>query len=321
MAGEEFVTRKILLFNATEYRQGVEIPDYFFVEGSPTNALNSLNKGNYVIIGEGIAQIYSIDLGSIIRIEYLNLADGGLRTLNNNDFIVAGIVRALPGLEIPDESDYHDWGDQIYMDFKSLGWDLSNVYSGWHFLVDVEKGQDSSDVENAIWEELSPSIMEIENLDSTIKNIRNDMPSKSVLYIMLVNIGFMIIIITVGLGLIMFISISERKNEFATIMARGAEAKQMSILIFGEAFSITMVGLVVGVFAGLFTAYTFNKMLSTNTLFGVSGDTLSGRPLIVPWYGVIVIILAVLALIVTSILAAYKVKRIKLHQALRIRGG
>ena len=82
-----------------------------------------------------------------------------------------------------------------------------------------------------------------------------------------------------------------------------------------------MVGVVVGVFAGLFTAYTFNKMLSTNTLFGVSGDSLSGRPLIVPWYGVIVIILAVLALIVTAILAAYKVKRIKLHQALRIRGG
>ncbi len=62
-------------------------------------------------------------------------------------------------------------------------------------------------------------------------------------------------------------------------------------------------------------------MLSTNTLFGVSGNTLSGRPLMVPWYGILVVILALLALLVTSFLAAYKVKRIKLHQALRIRGG
>ncbi|MEE9151084.1 MAG: FtsX-like permease family protein [Thermoplasmata archaeon] len=320
LAGEDFVIRKISLFNATEYHQHVEIPDYYFVEGEPNKAFTTLRMGNSVIIGESIAQIYSIDLGSIIRIEYINLADEGLRTLKNNDFIVAGIVRALPGLEIP-EDDYYDWGTQIYMDFASLESSLTNVNSGWRFLVEVEKGRDSSDVENTIWEELSPSIMEIKNLDTTIKNIRNDMPSKSVLYIMLVNIGFMIIIITVGLGLIMFISITERKNEFATIMARGAEAKQMAILILGEAFSITMVGVVVGVFAGLFTAYTFNKMLSTNTLFGVSGDILSGRPLIVPWYGVIVIILAVLALIVTAILAAYKVKRIKLHQALRSRGG
>ncbi len=305
---------------STEYLEHVEIPDHYFIEGSPKKVLNSLIMGNYVIIGESIAQIYSVDIGGIIRVDYLNLQHGVPRNLRTNNFIVAGIVRALPGLEIP-EGDTYDWGDQIYMDFTSLASDLSNVYSGWHYLVDVEKGQNSKTVENAIWEKLSPNIVEIKNLESTIKKIREDMPSKSVLYLMLVNIGFMIVIITVGLGLIMFISISERKNEFATIMARGAEAKQTAILILGEAFSITMVGVVIGVFSGLFTAYTFNKMLTTNTLFGMSGNTLSGRPLIVPWYGVVVIILAILALIITAILAAYKVKKIKLHQALRIRGG
>ena len=176
-------------------------------------------------------------------------------------------------------------------------------------------------MENEIDENYASNIGRIENLDTEISDIRNDMPTRSILFIMLVDIGFMIFIITVGLGLIMFISISERKNEFATIMARGAESKQMLVIILGEALSITMVGVVVGISSGLFTAYTFNKMISTNNLFGASGGTLSGRPLIIPWYGILVVLLALAALFATSLLAAYRVKRIKLHSALRIRGG
>jgi putative ABC transport system permease protein len=186
-------------------------------------------------------------------------------------------------------------------------------------LVDV-KG-DSEAIENQIILDHSTKIMGIQNLQTELDDISNNPSSRSVLYLMLVNIGFMIVIIMVGLGLIMFISVGERRNEFATIMARGAEGKQMVVLILGEALAITLVGFVIGIFSGIFTAYTFNKMLTTNTLFGMSSDSLSGRPLVIPWYGILIVALALFALIFTSALAAFKVKRIKLHSALRIRGG
>jgi putative ABC transport system permease protein len=323
LGGGEYLERSIILFSANEYLDQIEIYDYYFVEGSPNNALKAVGEGDAIIVGESIAQLYSIGVGSHVRIKEVHQANRPWNPSNdielkNSIHTVAGIVRALPGLEITEDA-MHYWGGGIYMDYNSLNTSVSDVEGKWRFLVNVEKGHDSKEVENAIYGNYSMSITEIKNLKSTLDNIRNDIPSNSVLYIMLINIGFMIIIITVGLALILFISIRERKNEFATMMARGAESKHISVLIVGEAFSITMVGAAVGVFAGLFTAYTFNKMLSSGSLFGQ--NMMSGRPLIIPWYGVLIIVLALLSLIFTSIIAAYMAKRIKLHQALRIRGG
>jgi ABC-type lipoprotein release transport system permease subunit len=326
LEADEYNERIITLFDSKEYRDHVDVDDYFFVKGNPKDALADLSDGNSVILGEGIAQKYSMDMGSLVKVSDLSDSkgwdpQGNDLELKTNIFKVVGIVRALPGLEIFSDHTQTIWGEGIYIDFSALKTPVSPTNGGWVFLVDVEKGVDSKIVENAIEENFSTKSIEIQNLDSTLDDLQNEMPSNSILYIMLVNVSFMIIIITVGLGLILFIAISERKNEFATMMARGAEAKQIAVLILGEALSITLVGAVVGISTGLFTAYTFNKMLSSNTPFGTSGNTLSERPLIIPWYGVLVIILALVSLIITSIIAAHRAKKIKLHQALRARGG
>jgi ABC-type antimicrobial peptide transport system permease subunit len=325
IAGDEYESRRIVAFNSSEYREHIEVDNYFFIEGESRRALDSVSTGFSVIVGEDIAQIYSLDLGDSVRIERPFFPSGvsvGLDNLEfkSEDLMVVGIVRAMPGLEIPlDEPDYYDWGNQIYLDFSALEQNISSVNSGWRFLVDV-KG-DSREVESEIMENNQGTFLDIKNLKTELDEVNNNLSSRSILYLMFVNIGFLIIIITAGLGLIMFISIGERKNEFATIMARGAEGKQMGVLIMGEALSITLVGTMVGVFSGILTAYTFNRMLSANTLFGISGGTLSDRPLVIPWYTILIILIALLALVITSALAAYKVKRIKLHTALRIRGG
>jgi ABC-type lipoprotein release transport system permease subunit len=326
LGGDDYGIQRISLFNASEYQKHVEVMDHYFVEGSLKSALTMMSTENAIIVGDRIARTYSLSIGSIVQIEELRLDTESAGPfykpveLKNNAFKVAGIVRAMPGLELTEFGDYF-WGSGIYMDFHILESSFSELEYGWHFLVDVKDDVDSSEVENSISTNFSSSIIEIENLDTTLDGIRNDISSNSVIFIMLINIGFMIIIITVGLGLILFISINERKNELATMMARGAEGKHLSVLIIGEAFSITLVGAFVGLTTGLFTAYTFNKMLSSNSIFGSGGDMMSGRPLILPWYGILIVFLAFITLMITSILAAYKVKKIKLHQALRARGG
>jgi putative ABC transport system permease protein len=325
LSADDFLDARITLFNASLYRRHVEVPDYYFLEGAAGEAFDKLGKGIYVIIGEEIAQYYSLEIGSVIHIDsIITFSDYYRRdaelNLRYNSLTVAGIVRALPGLEAH-RWDEHHWGDQIYMDYSSIETPISTIDTGWHFLVDVEKGKDPTLVETAIQARFPLEIREIRNLDSEISKVRNDMSSRSTLYIMLINIGFLLILITVGLALVLFIAISERKNELATIIARGAETKQVAVLVVGEALSITLVGVIVGVFSGLFTAYTFNKILSTNTLFGFGEATMSGRPLIIEWYVVLIVIFAVLILLFTSLLAAYRAKKIKVHQALRIRGG
>ncbi|UCF07223.1 MAG: ABC transporter permease, partial [Thermoplasmata archaeon] len=234
LSEDDFLNARIALFNASLYRRHVEVPDYYFLEGTAGEAFDKLGKGIYVIIGEEIAQYYSLEIGSVIHLESISTFSEYWRdedlNLRYNSLTVAGIVRALPGLEVFRWEEHH-WGDQIYMDYSSMETPISTIDSGWHFLVDVEKGKDPAEVETAIQTSFSSEISEIQNLDSEISKVRNDMSSRSTLYIMLINIGFLLILITVGLALILFIAISERKNELATIMARGAETKQVAVLV------------------------------------------------------------------------------------------
>jgi ABC-type lipoprotein release transport system permease subunit len=306
---------RTMLFNATEYKKYVEVPDYYFVEGSSGKALSSLSKGNSIIITRNLAQLNSWGIGSTLRIERIEGDYGYSLNLKNTVLKVVGIVRALPGLDPGSEE------NRVYIDFNAMKESPFERQSHVYFLVDVRKGYDSNTVENSIDENFETLVFEIRNLEEEINAVRNDLSSRSILYIMLVDIGFMIIIITAGLALILFISINERKNELATIMARGADTKQVSVLIMGEAFAIAMVGIVIGVSVGLFTAYSFNEISVAADFFGMGGNTFPGRPLIIPWYGFIVIFLALISLTTVSILAAYRVKNIDLNQELRIRGG
>src|SRR5207244_10195625 len=67
--------------------------------------------------------------------------------------------------------------------------------------------------------------------------------------------AFMVVILTAGLGLILYAATLEREVELASIRARGASGWQTAGLLIGEASSIMLVGLVVGAGLGVLAAY------------------------------------------------------------------
>jgi len=127
--------------------------------------------------------------------------------------------------------------------------------------------------------------------------------------------AFMVVILTAGLGLILFEATLEREVEFASIRARGASGWQTAGLLIGEASSIMLVGLVVGAGVGVLSAY-----LST-TLGSGSGESLVPQFLIIPVVSLLLLAAAPFAMLVTSFLVSLRVARMDIGRVLKLRGG
>src|SRR5256885_7451048 len=127
--------------------------------------------------------------------------------------------------------------------------------------------------------------------------------------------AFMVVILTAGIGLILYAATLERKVELASIRARGASGWQTAGLLVGEASSIMLVGLVVGAGLGVLSAY-----LST-TLGSGSGESLVPLFLIVPVTSLLLLAAAPIAMLVTSVLVSLRVAQMDIGRILKLRGG
>jgi ABC-type lipoprotein release transport system permease subunit len=128
----------------------------------------------------------------------------------------------------------------------------------------------------------------------------------------------------------------EREHELAGFIARGASTKQVSSLLFGEGMTVMLVGVIIGVLTGLLAAFMINELITfvfsgifqTIGTFVFSGifqtigyEVAIERVFVVSWFSLALIIITIIALVVASFAATLRVRRIKLAQALRERGG
>jgi putative ABC transport system permease protein len=127
--------------------------------------------------------------------------------------------------------------------------------------------------------------------------------------------AFMVVILTAGLGLILYAATLEREVELASIRARGASGWQTASLLVGEGSSIMLVGLAVGAGLGVLSAY-----LST-TLGSGSGESLVPLFLIVPVTSLLLLAAAPIAMLITSFLVSLRVAQMDIGRVLKLRGG
>src|SRR5256714_5510613 len=128
--------------------------------------------------------------------------------------------------------------------------------------------------------------------------------------------AFMVVILTAGIGLILYAATLERKVELASIRARGASGWQTAGLLVGEASSIMLVGLVVGAGLGVLTAY-----LSTTLGVSGAGESLVPLFLIVPVTSLLLLAAAPIAMLIVSFLVSLRVARMDIGRVLKLRGG
>jgi ABC-type lipoprotein release transport system permease subunit len=311
----------IRAFNSSVYYDIVEPEQVFFSEGDARQTIQKLESEDNVIINEYLADNHYLRVGDVYTtgifypwptpVEYHNLS-------------VVGIAKVMPGTggvlaEFVS-------GSEIYTDLKNINISAVSQRSGsisLRFLIKVGDGYDHASVADDI-RALSPSVVGVTVLEEELETLQ-DNPITGALYNALLLIYFFVIlIITFGLGLVVYITVVEREHELAGFIARGASTKQVSSLLFGEGMTVMLVGVIIGVLTGLLAAFMINELITFvfSGIFQTIGyEVAIERVFVVSWFSLALIIITIIALVVASFAATLRVRRIKLAQALRERGG
>ncbi len=310
--GGSYYGLNAMFTNVTEYASAVNPTDFYFVH-SGKGVLKDLTENGSVIVSTAFADDQSIVVGDPLYVSFDTGStwNGTVQQHYSFTLNVVGMVKGLPGL---------GWFDAL-LDFESLSWIPQKAWNSSMYsvgaLIDVSKGSNTSAVSDSastIFTEagLVPAVT---TMEGQLDALKTDIGFASLSDYLYMEYAMSIIIMSVGVGLIIFVAVSDREQELACIMARGSTGSQMRKILMGESFTLMILGLLVGAIVGLLSAYLYNTL----TLPG-SGGIVPHRMLfsLVSWT---MIVVAGLSLVVAALLATARAGKIRLSEVLRIRGG
>ncbi len=291
--------------NSTGYLETVNPGDFYFVSGG-SRSMEELSGGSAILISRDFSDQTGIQVG-----DRMSVVVESYSSFNRVYLTVAGLVKGLPGLP----------GVDAVIDRSALSGipaqNLSGVYDGNGAFVDVTPGTDPHQVA-----EEATALYASLNLTSTsmILQDRLDALNKDPTYVSLAVFLYMedalsVVIMTIGVGLLIFVAVHDREMELACIMARGASGGQIRRILMGESLSLTALGLIVGAAIGILTAYMFNA-LSGEILY-----TAVERQMVFTYVSFSIVLASIVALLAASLLATTRAGKIRLAEVLRIRGG
>lgn len=228
---------------------------------------------------------------------------------------IGGTVRGLPG------TGFFGFGlpTAIYGSLETmrpiLEFQSQPYYGSDRYLVDLKAGADWRSAKEGI---LALGAFDIQVAAEQLEALRSNPVFRALFGFIEMEIAFMVVILTAGLGLILFAATLERDVELAAVRARGASGWQTAGLLVGEAFSIMLIGMAVGVGLGVLTAFLSTQIVASGP--GV-GESLVPVAFTVPWEAILLVVLAPTAMLLTALAVALRVARMDVARVLKLRGG
>ena len=289
-------------------------PSDFYFEG-PGGDLTDLEENGTVLLMSEWADWHGIVVGDLLHAQF------STSYWNNGTYVesvwefpleVVGMVKGLPGLRY--QNMYVSWDTLSFIPEVNLTSGGIEVGS----LIDADPDYDVHSVADdaaLVYMHGGNVTPQIYIMEDELELLGSDAffgPLSDFLYM---EYALSIVIMSVGVGLIIFVAVSDREVELACIMARGCSGSQMRKILMGESISLMVLGLIVGASVGLLTSFLFNE------LFSVGGEGVVPREMVFTMTSWIIIGVSVLSLVASSFIATSRAGRIRLAEVLRVRGG
>ena len=225
---------------------------------------------------------------------------------------VGGVVRSLPGTGFGSSS-------AIFGSFDTLAplqggppYSHSDVY-----LVDLAPSASWRSVKTAITSDRNVAYVTV--ADEQIEALTSNPFARALYQFISMELLFIGIILTVGIGLILYAASLERDVEFAAIIARGSSGWQTAKLLVGEAFVIMLVGLAIGASVGIGTAFFATQFIAA----GPPGSLAPLVPyfFVFPLEALLLVLLGPAAMLLSAVLVSLRTARMNVAQVLKLRGG
>src|SRR5437870_3882560 len=287
---------------------------WYFGAGGAEAARQVLATPGQVLVTEAYLRNAFLAVGDRLRFEgsvYNGTNYTGTVTVNTT---IGGTVRGLPG--------YYGFGlpNAIYGSEDTMGPLIMPgpfpSYGGDRYLAAFRA--------NADWHAAKAGVVALggSNVQVTaeqIEGLRSNPVFRAFFGFIELEMAFMIVILTAGLGVILYAATLESDVELAAIRARGASGWQTAGLLIGEAASIMLIGLLVGAGIGSLAAFLSTSFISAGP--GTAGESLVPVLFIFPPEALLLLVLAPAAMLLTSFAVTFRITRMDIGRVLKLRGG
>ena len=304
----------VTLIDSDAYQQVVGPGDSYFVTGGHEK-LDELNDNGTMLVSDYISDSYDIFVGDILNVrkDIVSYVNGSFyATEVHFSALVIGIVKPLPGL--PGAWMLMDRDSMNFLDPQDL---MGYSYSAGVFL-DLESGADSQEAVSEAQDVFSAAgfrYVDTVVLEEEIADLEANPTFEAISGFFYMEYALSVAIMTVGVGMLIFVSVTDREQELACIMARGCSGSQMRKILMGESTTLMIIGLLVGISVGLLTAFLFNELTD------VQSDSGLQRRMVFTYITLGIVLASAVSLMLASFVATLRAGKIKLAEVLRIRGG
>jgi putative ABC transport system permease protein len=302
--------------------------DWYFESGNRGTGLAVLQQKGQVLVSKSYADQLALFIGDRIPLSATLSWNGSVRGTVRDNVTVGGIVTRLPGMSYsgvyysPPRIGPFDPGHAIWGSAETLALFLGsnasrNVGTIDRYLVDLGPGADWRSAKATALR--VPFVSRVEVTQELVEAQTQNPFARAFYGFLAMEIAFIVIILTAGVGLILYAASLERDVEFAAIIARGSSAWQTAKLLVGEAFVIMLVGLTIGVGVGAGTGFLASQWLAT----GPTGTLTSPVPyfFVFPWEAVLLVILGPASMLLSAFAVSTRTAHLNVAKVLKMRGG
>lgn len=299
------------VFDSDELTEVIDIGSGWYA-GDGSEDIRDLKENGTAFISESFAENNYIIVGDTIHASMDISTDGANFTGEKAEFEleVIGMVSQLPGLSC-----------DVYIDidtlsFIDLGW-IPESYVGVGVFAMVEDGADHYETADRLMTFCYGANLDgyVDIAQEHLDEVTSTPEFRSIRDFLYLEYALSLVMLTCGVGLVLFVTVWDRRQELACIMARGSSSEQMRRILMGESMSLMALGMVVGVSTGLLSAFLYNSLI-----YGFSSSEIPHET-VFSWVSWAVVLSAIASFVIASYLATYNVGKLRLAEILRIRGG
>ena len=254
--------------------------EYFDGE-NPSDVLNEIEKNeNGVILSKIWAESQFYDLGDNIPVSFSSIgSESGVEIIN---FKIVGFVNLLPGIsKFVGSSRIQD----VFVNFQYLNHTiLENLTSSsYRFLIDIIENpiENATTIGHNLDNSFIGEIKSVQILEENYLEIQENTGAfVSAIDMMAFQFPFLLIISTMGILVISYLMIIEKRRESALMRVRGVSRASLIKMQFSEGLVLIIIGILIGSI-GFFIGFIMNLQLDSIDQIAIWLNI--SRPYSVPW--------------------------------------
>jgi ABC-type lipoprotein release transport system permease subunit len=284
---------RIIAVEPSEWLSTAYYEDEWFTGSNVQNAFQHLtDRNNTIIVELGVAKDLDLDMGDFVTLS----VDGADTALEVVGFFGREVTGGIQPLIREDQTQYLGSRFQSYVPASFYHSLEDGEFASERVLIKISAGANGRDVASQIRNLNSTDILQVQSVEEQLDAQEINLLLSGTSTVQRIGVIFAVLAGSVATGLVMTVSLQERKKEVAIMNVRGVSFRQLTVMLLSESLAIVVFAVGLGVIVGMIIANGTITAINS-TLF-----TLVTRRIILPTDSIVILSVSIIFVFALSII-------------------